>query len=217
MFWFIYGLIYLPVKIISPFKVFGKENYDKNKNYILVCNHQSAFDPIILDYAFKKRNRFIAKKELFKKKCSSFFLKNILGAVPIDRKKGLTVSQLKDIVSIIKNKENVAIFPEGTRKSFNENDEIKGGASFFSIKTKTPILPCFIVNKQKAFKKNVLLIGTPIEFKEFYNKKIDKEVLDEADKILKHKLALLQESYQKYINEKKLVKTLKKQAKINKT
>ena len=64
MFWFIYGLIYLPVKIISPFKVFGKENYDKNKNYILVCNHQSAFDPIILDYAFKKKKSIYSKKRV---------------------------------------------------------------------------------------------------------------------------------------------------------
>lgn len=214
MFWFLYGLIYLPVKIIAPFKIIGKENYDKKKNYVVVCNHQSGFDPIILDFALKRRNRFIAKKELFNKKGNSFLFKNILGAIPVDRSKGVTISQLKEIVTLLKNNENLGIFPEGTRKEeFNENENIKGGACFFAIKTKTPILPCYIVKKQKPFKKNVLLIGKPFEFTEFYNLKLNKEVLDKADNILKHKLATLFESYKNYMEEKKLVKQLKKQKK----
>ena len=214
MFWFLYGLIYLPIKIIAPFKIIGKENYDKKKNYVVVCNHQSGFDPIILDFALKSRNRFIAKKELFNKKGNSFLFKNILGAIPVDRSKGVTISQLKEIVTLLKNNENLGIFPEGTRKEeFNENENIKGGACFFSIKTKTPILPCYIVKKQKPFKKNVLLIGKPFEFTEFYNLKLDKKVLDKADTTLKHKLATLFESYKKYLEEKKLVKQLKKQKK----
>ena len=214
MFWFLYGLIYLPVKIIAPFKIIGKENYDKKKNYVVVCNHQSGFDPIILDFALKRRNRFIAKKELFNKKSNSFLFKNILGAIPVDRSKGVTISQLKEIVALLKNNENLGIFPEGTRKEeFNENENIKGGACFFSIKTKTPILPCYIVKKQKPFKKNVLLIGKPFEFTEFYNLKLDKKVLEKADNILKHKLATLFESYKNYMEEKKLVKQLKKQKK----
>ena len=214
MFWFLYGLIYLPVKIIAPFKIIGKENYDKKKNYVVVCNHQSGFDPIILDFALKRRNRFIAKKELFNKKGNSFLFKNILGAIPVDRSKGVTISQLKEIVTLLKNNENLGIFPEGTRKEeFNENENIKGGACFFAIKTKTPILPCYIVKKQRPFKKNVLLIGKPFEFTEFYNLKLDKEVLDKADNILKHKLATLFESYKNYMEEKKLVKQLKKQKK----
>lgn len=214
MFWFLYGLIYLPIKIIAPFKIIGKENYDKKKNYVVVCNHQSGFDPIILDFALKSRNRFIAKKELFNKKSNSFLFKNILGAIPVDRSKGVTISQLKEIVALLKNNENLGIFPEGTRKEeFNENENIKGGACFFSIKTKTPILPCYIVKKQKPFKKNVLLIGKPFEFTEFYNLKLDKEVLNKADTTLKHKLATLFESYKNYMEEKKLVKQLKKQKK----
>lgn len=214
MFWFLYGLIYLPVKIIVPFKIIGKENYDKKKNYVVVCNHQSGFDPIILDFALKRRNRFIAKKELFNKKGNSFLFKNILGAIPVDRSKGVTISQLKEIVTLLKNNENLGIFPEGTRKEeFNENENIKGGACFFAIKTKTPILPCYIVKKQRPFKKNVLLIGKPFEFTEFYNLKLDKEVLDKADTTLKHKLATLFESYKNYMEEKKLVKQLKKQKK----
>ncbi len=217
MFWFVYGLIYLPVKIISPFKIIGKENYDKKRNYIISCNHQSAFDPVILDYAFHKKNRFIAKKELFEKKLNSFLFKNILGAIPVDRSKGFTLSQLKEIFAIIKNGENIAIFPEGTRREhLDENDEIKGGASFLSIKTKTPILPCFIVNKQKPFRKNTILIGKPFELDEFYNCKLDKENLDKADEVLKSKMVDLNESYQKYINEKKLVKELKRQKRRNK-
>lgn len=215
MFWFLYGLIYLPVKIIAPFKIIGKENYNKKKNYVVVCNHQSAFDPIILDFALHRKNRFIAKKELFKKKGNSYLLKNVLGAIPVDREKGVTISQLKEIVALLKNNENLGVFPEGTRKEkFKESDDIKGGACFFSIKTRTPILPCFIVNKQKPFKRNVILIGEPFEFSEFYKEKLDKEILEKADEILKHKLSILYENYKKYLEEQKIVKQLKKSKKL---
>ena len=215
MFWFLYGLIYLPVKIIAPFKIIGKENYNKKKNYVVVCNHQSAFDPIILDFALHRRNRFIAKKELFKKKGNAYLLKNVLGAIPVDREKGVTISQLKEIVALLKNNENLGVFPEGTRKEeFKESDDIKGGACFFSIKTRTPILPCFIVNKQKPFKRNVILIGKPFEFSEFYKEKLDKEILEKADEILKHKLSILYENYKKYLEEQKIVKQLKKSKKL---
>ncbi len=215
MFWFLYGLIYLPVKIIAPFKIIGKENYNKKKNYVVVCNHQSAFDPIILDFALHRKNRFIAKKELFKKKGNAYLLKNVLGAIPVDREKGVTISQLKEIVALLKNNENLGVFPEGTRKEeFKESDDIKGGACFFSIKTRTPILPCFIVNKQRPFKRNVILIGEPFEFSEFYKEKLDKEILEKADEILKHKLSILYENYKKYLEEQKIVKQLKKSKKL---
>ncbi len=217
LFWLTYYLIWLPVHIIAPFRVIGKNNYSKRKNYVLVCNHQSNFDPILLDFTFRKRIRFIAKKELFKKKTSSFLFKNILGAIPIDREKGVTISQTKEIYNILKNNEFLGIFPEGTRREgLNKDDKIKGGACLFAIKTKTPILPCFIVNKQKNFKKNTIIIGKPFELSEFYDKKLDKENIEKAENILRDKIIEIGYNYQKVINEKMLVKALKRERKSKK-
>ena len=95
MFWFLYGLIYLPVKIIAPFKIIGKENYNKKKNYVVVCNHQSAFDPIILDFALHRKNRFIAKKNFLKRKATHICLKMFWVQYQLTEKRGLQSLNLK--------------------------------------------------------------------------------------------------------------------------
>ena len=95
LFWLFFVLLSLPILICVPVKIYGKKNYNKKKNYIIVSNHQSNFDAIILNFYLGKRIRFIAKKELFGKKGKSYFFDNILGCIPVDRSKGLSISETK--------------------------------------------------------------------------------------------------------------------------
>lgn len=210
IFWICYVLFWLPFHIFAPYKVYGKKNIERKKKYIIVSNHKSNFDPILYDYVFKSRNRYLAKKELFSSRFKSFFMKNVFGGIAIDREKGLTVAQVKEICQVIKSKQNLGIFPEGTRRDgLKKEDEVKGGACFFAIKTKTPVIPCFVVKKHRFFRKNVVLVGKPFEFSEFYDKKLDKEALLQAEIKLRDKIVELNTSYQNYLAEKKLVKQLK--------
>jgi len=211
VFWLAYIIVFLPMCLIIPIKVLGRKNYNKKQNYIIICNHQSNFDPIILDIYFHKRIRFIAKKELWKGKEKSFFFDTFLGCISVDRTKGLTISATKKIYKLIEDKQSIGLFPEGTRHvNSEENYSIKNGACLFSIKTKTPILPCYIPEKQKAFKKNKLIIGKPFELKQFYNEKLTKEVLHEAGEFLANKMNEMKNDYINYEEEKKIIKTLKK-------
>jgi len=208
IYWIAYCIIFVVINIFAPFKVFGKKNVDKKQNYIIVCNHKSNFDPILIDLVFAKRNKFLAKIELFKNKFIGYFMR-IFGGIGFDRKKGLSLSQTKTVYDVINKKQNIAIFPEGTRKDeFYENDEVKGGACLFAIKTKTPIIPCFIVKKHRFFKKNIILVGKPFELTEFYDKKLDKDALLKAQNILKNNILGLKNEYENFVNEKKILKKL---------
>ncbi len=206
MFWFLYYFFLIPSKIFVPVKVIGRKNYDKKKSYIIVCNHRSAFDPIIMNFKLKKRIRFIAKKEIWKGKEKSYFYDNVLGCIPVDRENGLNLSTTKKVFDILKNNECLGIFPEGTRKNSEEDIQVKDGACLFAIKSKKAILPCFILKKQKLFNKNVFLIGEPFELSEFYDRKLDKECLAEAGEVLAQKIMNLKDEYLKSIEEKKLKK-----------
>lgn len=214
MFWFLFYLFFLPSKMVFPVKVIGKKNYNKKQNYVIVCNHRSGLDPVIMNFNFKKRIRFIAKKELWKGKDKSYFYDNLLGCIPIDREKGLNLSSTKRAFDILNNNECLGIFPEGTRKDTEDDIKIKDGACLFAIKSKKPILPCFILNKQKAFKRNVLIIGKPFELSDFYDKKLDKETLFQAGEILAKKIMDLKEEYGKIIEEKNLKKINKKETRL---
>ena len=210
-FWILYVLAWLPIHIFAPFKIYGKKNIKRKQNYIIACNHLGYFDPLLLDFVFRSRNRYLAKQELFEKRSSRFWLGRVFGGIAIDRSKGLTPSQIKTVNNVLSTKQNLGIFVDGTRKEFEMDNDIKGGACYFAIRNKKPIIPCYIVKKHKFFRKNHILVGAPIYFEEYYDQKINKDVLAAADETLKAKIYELKLSYENFKKEKTIVKELKKQ------
>lgn len=193
LFYILFVICFIPLILMFPIKRIGKKNLNelKGKNYIISCNHMSGLDPVMLDIALKKKNYFLGKIELFKSKFKGWFLKKI-GGVPVDRK-NVDPSSIKTIFKLIKNKKNIAIFPQGTRTKSPEilNGEAKDGVSMFSIRTNTPVVPMMYDRKIKFFRKTKLLIGKPIYPDE--TRKKDKEyitefsnlIIEEMNKLLK--------------------------------
>ena len=109
-------------------------------------------------------------------------------------------------------------FLEARLKS-SENNQLKHGVALFSLKTKSPIVPAYFVKKTNAFTFNTLLVGKPIELynmEEFKDKKIDREVLEQASKIVKKEMNTLYKNYLKEKEDKKKKKLEKKLKKQNK-
>ena len=179
IFWICFSIIFLPMVIIFPLKRVGKKNLKelKGKNYILACNHMSNLDAIMLDISMKKKYRYLAKKELFKKKLTGSFMRS-LGAVPVDRSQA-DPKAIKEIFRLISKNKKIAIFPQGTRaKTVNiEDGSAKEGVAMFSIRTNTPVLPVMLDRKIKPFRRTKLIIGKPIYPDE--TRKKDKEYLSE--------------------------------------
>lgn len=140
------------LRIIWGYKVEGKENIPKH-SFILVANHISLLDPIVIGAAFDKRLYYLAKKELFKLKIFNPFLK-WLGAIDVDRRE-FKYETWKKITKIIKRNEVIVIFPEGTR---NDNPELgllelKDGASTLALTYGLSILPVGIIGTDKIWKR----------------------------------------------------------------
>lgn len=211
MFYILFLIAFIPVKILFPVKIYGKKNIQK-KHMIFAINHRSNSDPFLMYSALKTKIRFLAKKEVFRSKTRKLFFKNIMGLIPIDRKNP-DLSSVKEVLGVLKENKTVGIFPEGTRKNISEDQDfaIKNGTAMFAIKSKTPITPVYITKKHKFFKKTEIVFGKPFELHEFYDKKLNKEVLDEVGKILGHKMDEVKDNYLKFVAEKALVKKIKKQ------
>ena len=160
-------------RIVFRFNVVGKDNMPKEGRVILCSNHISNFDPLILGLAVPRKIRFMAKKELFKNKFLNKFL-TMLGAFPIDRE-GASISSIKTSLSILKNEEVLGIFPEGTRVFKEDITKAKPGIGMITITGKSPVVPVFINSKYKIFSKVNIIIGEPLTFDEYYDKKLNKE------------------------------------------
>lgn len=212
MYWLAFVIAFIPLLIMLPIKVYGKQNFKRKQKYIIVFNHQSGFDGIVLNFKLLKRIHYFSKKELWKGKEKSYLYDKFLGCIKVDRQKGLTLSNMKDVYKYLNKNQCIGIAPEGTRieNGLSENSNIKHGACLIAIKTKTPILPCFIEKKPKLFRRNSLVIGKPFEFNEFYNQKLDKETLNAAGDILLTKLTELKSLLERQKEEKEIIKTLKK-------
>ncbi|MCX7721027.1 MAG: 1-acyl-sn-glycerol-3-phosphate acyltransferase [Dictyoglomus thermophilum] len=140
------------LKILWGYKVEGKENIS-SRSFILVANHVSILDPIVIGAAFDKRLFYLAKKELFKSKIFNPFLR-WLGAIDIDRK-DFKYETWKKINKLIKENEIIVIFPEGTRNDHPEMGllELKDGAASLALTHGLPILPVGIKGTEKIWRR----------------------------------------------------------------
>ncbi|KAF9086048.1 1-acylglycerol-3-phosphate O-acyltransferase [Mortierella sp. GBA35] len=124
-------------------KVIGKENLDKTPA-IVVCNHQSSMDMMVLGSVFPKHTVVMAKKELLYFPFLGVFMK-LSNAIFIDRKnhKKAIESTTQAVADMKKHNSGIWIFPEGTRSRLDKADLLpfKKGAFHLAIQAQLPILP----------------------------------------------------------------------------
>ncbi len=204
-------LSYIPLSLIYPTKTIGAKNLPKKGSVIMACNHRSNVDVVLVGLKTTKVFKVLAKQSLFKNKFVSAVLKSY-GGIPVDRD-NVSPAVIKEVLKNIKEGKRILMFPEGTRKDVDDQDTIsaKHGVAMFAIKTRTPVVPMWIIKKPKAFKHNVLLFGKPFELTEFYDKKLSNEVLEEASKIVSSKMQALRDDYLEQQKQKKEKKNKKKQ------
>ena len=203
---FVVFLLYLPVKIFMPTKVIGNQVPKKGK-FIITCNHQSFNDILTVGIYIKRIINFVAKKEIMQNRLVAWFMKR-MGVITVDRDKP-DISSFKAVYKVLKDDGVLGIFPEGTRNRSEDGKLLpfKNGVALFAIKTRSPIIPMLLVRKPKFFRRNQLIIGEPFELSDFYDKALEKDVLDEATSILYNKTLELKQLAT--INSKKIKKNKK--------
>lgn len=140
------------VGFITPMwvKVTGRENIDPKQSYIIVANHQSAYDIFLLYGWLGVDFRWIMKKELRKIFGIGLACEKV-GHIFIDRSSPKAAMQsLEEAKSKLLKGTSVVIFPEGTRTGKNQLAKFKRGAFKMAYDLNLPILPVTIVNTHKV-------------------------------------------------------------------
>jgi len=154
------AIAWIILKIFWRMKVEGFENIPQSGGLIIASNHVSYLDPAVLVASLNRKIYFIAKKEVFKNTFVSFILKN-LNAFSVDRE-NVDMLAFKKAINILREEKVLGIFPEGTRSSNGELQELKLGAIKIAMKTGVPILPVGITGTHKIYPRGVKF---PILFK----------------------------------------------------
>ena len=154
------------------FRVHGhnvdNEPGDGEGQYIIVSNHISNLDPILICSILKKQQpHYMAKKSLFKIPLLRGIIK-AMGAFPVNRG-GADVNAIKHAIKLLEDGKCVGIFPQGHRYQGVDpkTTDVKTGAAMLACKTESQILPCFIKTKKRkiSFLTRVdIIVGEPISF-----------------------------------------------------
>ena len=135
-------------------EVKGSENVLNNQKYFVVCTHQSIFETFFLQTIFDN-SVFILKKELTKIPLFGWYLKK-MGCISIDRNKisKENINFSNEVSKIIKNtNKTLIIFPQGTRKSFDDRSTFKKGFARIYNDLRIACLPVAI-NSGKVWPKS---------------------------------------------------------------
>ncbi len=145
------------------FDIEGRENMDKDKPYVVTCNHQSMLDITLLYVAIGcKWGKFVSKKEVYRIP----FFGWVLWArndIAIDRgASGAYTKVLSRGKACLKRGMSIFIFPEGTRSKDGEIHRFKESAFSLAKQADVEILPCVMNGPHDIFK-GMLLRRTKLQ------------------------------------------------------
>lgn len=138
-------------------KIEGLENVDRKKAYVMVANHQSMADILILFRTFL-HFKWVSKKSLFKVPLLGWnmWLNGYLGIERGDEKsREVLINKAKQWLRM---GSSILFFPEGTRSKDGKLQPFKPGAFRLALETGHDILPIVIRGTLHAIPKHSLLL-----------------------------------------------------------
>ena len=153
------ALVYMFVMVPPLWKrrVEGLENIKKGKSYVIVINHQSMIDIMML-YLVPMIFRWVSKKEVHRIPFIGRFLM-MHGDIAIDRKHGSKAMRkvIEQGKMWLGRGVSVAMFPEGTRSKDGQINRFKAGAFALAKDAGVGILPVVMDGSTTMFKPSKMI------------------------------------------------------------
>lgn len=128
-------------KAFLGLRVVGREQLVPG-GQIIAANHTSNFDPLILGWAAGRDVYFLAKEELFRYRPFAWLIKS-WNALPVGRS-GIDISAIRSCGKVLKRKQTLVLFPEGTRSKNGKIGTFKSGVGMLAVMNRVPVVPARI-------------------------------------------------------------------------
>jgi 1-acyl-sn-glycerol-3-phosphate acyltransferase len=139
------------IGLLTPMRVTveGAENADPRHSYVVVCNHVSQYD-ILLVYGWLSLDlKWVMKKEIRKLPGIGIACEKV-GHIFVDRGKPEAAKQaINEALERVGDGVGVLFFPEGTRSVDARLKRFKTGAFRTALDTGLPVLPVTLLGTQK--------------------------------------------------------------------
>ncbi|MDD5136572.1 MAG: lysophospholipid acyltransferase family protein [Candidatus Omnitrophica bacterium] len=139
----------------------GLENIDKKRTYVVVANHQSLAD-IVVVYLTGMQFKWVAKESLFKVPFIGWCL-SLARHIKLERGDFGSIKKVhREAARWLRSGMSVLFFPEGTRSNTGEMKDFQNGAFKLAIREKVPILPVSIRGTGNAIPRGTWLFQTKV-------------------------------------------------------
>ncbi len=170
-------------RVMFDLKVRGREHLPRRGGVLIVSNHQSYIDPVVLAVTFDRPFAYLADAYLFKFKPFAWLIRK-LNAFPIKTGSG-DVGAMKETIRLLQSGEVLNVYPEGHRTRHGGLQKVEGGVALAIRRAKVPVMPAIIVGAYEAFSRHSLLprtgrvrvmFGPPMRMDHLKNDEIVKEI-----------------------------------------
>ena len=127
----------------------GKKNVPASGPVLVLANHQSFLDPVVVGLASGRRMCYLARKTLFRNPIFGGFIR-ALRAVPIDQD-GVGKEGIRTVLDLLGQGKAVVVFPEGERTPTGDQQAMRAGVHLLLKRTAAPIVPMGIAGAYDAW------------------------------------------------------------------
>ena len=202
------AIFYWTIKIIAwpvtrsyvRLRVKGLQHVPAEGAMMLVANHVSFVDPIVLGSAFPRRIVFMITRPIYDLRRLTWFY-YMMGTIPVAPDVP-DPGAMKAALRVLHANGIVGIFPEGQRMPDGNLGEGKSGAALLAARTGVPVVPAAIIGAHKVMPGGSIfprpravrvVFGEPIRFPAVTSRRPTREQLDAFAELIMRKISELME------------------------
>lgn len=150
-----WGAVAPALRLYFNGRVYGQQHIPQGGGLVVVANHASDFDPLLLSCAVRRPVSYMAKEELFQVPVLKQAIQ-LYGAYPVKRGSP-DRSAIRAALAQLEAGWAVGIFLSGTRTPDGRIPAAKLGAAMIAAKAQTPLLPISLWGTQHIVSKGRLI------------------------------------------------------------
>jgi 1-acyl-sn-glycerol-3-phosphate acyltransferase len=151
----LYRLGRIPCRVFTQvwfdLKVYGIGHVPREGGVLIVSNHQSYLDPVLLAVKLPRPLNFFAKSELFENHYFGWLIRS-LGAFPVRQGEG-DVGAVKETIRRLQEGNALNVYPEGTRTLSGEIESMQPGIGLIVRRAGVAVVPAVIEGSFAAWPK----------------------------------------------------------------
>jgi 1-acyl-sn-glycerol-3-phosphate acyltransferase len=141
-------LMRIAFRLVLSVEVTGLEHLPRQGKLIIIGNHTSWMDPVLIGAFIPRRIVFMSKKENLSNAFTNFIVRSY-GVFPVDRG-NVDRSALLRMDDVLDAGGALGMFPEGTRNKAGTLQRAKAGTALVAVRHQAPIVPVSIAGAYKG-------------------------------------------------------------------